>query len=270
MGKINIANEIISEAIRKNKKPDSKEVVRIKQQLAEAIEAANDQNFGKALTIMECLHAEHPESRSIQKWLGIYQNWAGHYEESQESLQEYRTSFPLNPEVADKDFMLMYYDVDNARHLTGVSAEKLDALKALAEKQDVFSIGELNYNQVARSLADFQRFMVETNRGATLTRTDSKALDDLWRQIPKTKRAHLDNYFGYNIDELTPIYANFYHRKDLTNAYDARKQKHEQHIANLEIRLKQEPNKEMELGEAPELPFNEAEAAQMVSEALGE
>ena len=240
MGKINISNDIIGEAVRKSKhKPDSEEIVRIKRQLAEAIEACNDQYFDKALIIMEHLHAEHPESRSIQKWLGVYQNWAGHYEDSQDTLEQYRVSYPLNSEEANNDFMLAYYEVDNARHLgEAVSAKELDALQALAEKQDVFLVGEMNYREMTKTLVAYQKFMVETNKGATLTPTDSKALDDLWKQIPKVKRAHLDNYYGYNIDELTPIYADFYHRKDLNDAYAARKQKYEQHIAAAEIKEK--------------------------------
>lgn len=236
MGKINIADDIILDILRK-KKPDTKEIARIKTQLAAAIEASNSKNYNKVLNIMEHLHAEHPESRTILKWLGIYQNWAGLYEESRDTFENLLATYPLNPEEAGKDFMLAYYTIDNERHLQEiVPTEKLDALKALAEKQEDFSLGELGYKQATEFLADYQRFMVETKHGATLTPTDSKALDDLWKRIPKAKRAHLDNYYGYNIDELTPVYARFYHRKDLTEAYEGRQQKQQQYLIDATIK----------------------------------
>lgn len=239
MGKINISQEIL-DSIMKTKKEDSAEMVRVKRQLADAIEAANDQYYEKALTIMEHLHAEHPESRTIQKWLGIYQNWAGKYEESSETFSALRASYTLNSKEVDSDFMLAYYTLDNDRHLWDIGAARLQKLEDLAEKQNVFLLDGRPYKDIAKSLAAYQKFMVETNCGETLTPTDSKSLDELWKKIPKEKQAHLDNYYGYNIDELTPIYANFYHRKDLNDAYEARRKLFNKHIADAEIKEKED------------------------------
>ena len=244
MGNINIANDIIT-SLSRGKKPDTPELARVKSQLADAIEAANEQYFYKALTIMEHLHVEHPESRAILKWLGVYQNWAGKYEESTNSFEDLTVSYPLNPEDIENDFMVAYYTFDNARHLGIADKSQLEALQKLAEKQGDYKLGGgRTYEEVAKTLAMFQKFMIETDCGKTLKPTDSKALDELWKTIPKNKQAHLDNYFGYNIDELTPIYASFYHRKDLTEAYDKRQQLREEHIKKAELKNKPAEAKE--------------------------
>ena len=224
MGKLVIANDIISGA-HKNKKKDSPEIARIKTHLAEVIQAMNGKDYEKGLVVMKHLHAEHPESRVILKWLGIYQNWAGEYADSAESFEKLRFSYSLSSEKFDKDFMVKFYETDNARHLGTDVKSSLDELKDLAEKQEDFMIGGIRNRELASTLAEYQQFMVETDCGKTLTPTDSKALDKLWKRIPKQKQAHLDNYFGYNIDELTPIYAEFYRRKDLVNAYEERAKK---------------------------------------------
>ena len=233
MGNINIADDIIN-SLARGKKPDNPELV-----LAEAIEAANNQHFEKVLSIMEHLHNEHPESRAILKWLSVYQNWAGQYADSNNSLRELVASYPLNPEEVEGDFMVAYYAFDNARHLDTVDSDKLDALGKMAEKQTPYKLGGQTYAEVAKTLAAYQKFMVKTDCGKTLTPTDSKALDELWKMIPKDKQEHLDNFFGYNIDELTPIYASFYHRKDLTEAYVERQKPYPKHIADAAIKDKQ-------------------------------
>lgn len=237
MGNINIAKDIIS-SLSKGKEPDSPELIRVKRQLADAIEAANDQYYEKTLSIMEHLHAEHPESRAILKWLGVYQNWAGKYEDSMNSFEKLTASYTLNPEEVEKDFMVAYYTFDNARYLGAANQAQLEALEKLAGKQGATSLGGQTYEEVAKTLVAYQKFMVDTDCGKTLTPTDSKALDELWRLIPKAKQPHLDNYFGYNIDELTPVYASFYHRKDLTEAYDERRKLYQKHVADSEIKAK--------------------------------
>ena len=251
MGKINIADDIISDVIRRSQKKDSAEVVRVKTQLAEAIEAANDQYFDKAVTILKHLNKEHPESRSIQKWLAIYQNWAGQYEDSEETLESLRSSYTLSREALDNDFMTAFYSVDNHRHLGYDVAKEIEALKALSEKQYSLPLESIDYAVLTKSLASYQEFMFKSHNGATLTHADSKSLDELWRMIPKQKQAHLDNYYGYNIDKLTPVYASFYNRKDLTNAYEQRQDKLRKHIVETEIK-----EKKAESPEAPQ-PFNE-------------
>ena len=241
MGKINIADEIIDEVFRKSKKKDSKEVVRVKKQLAEAIEAANDFDYDKTLTIMKHLHVEHPESRVLIKWLGVYQNWNGQYEESLATFDEWRDSYPLAVELADEDFMVAYYITDNRRHLGFDVDDNIAALKKLAEKErELVLTGGMSRKALAQTLVDYQKFMVESDCGLKLKPTDSKILDDLWKQIPKTKQAHLDNYFGYNIDELTPVYATFYRRSDLMEEYNGRREKREKHIADATIKEKTE------------------------------
>lgn len=246
MGKINIADDIISDVIRHSQKKDSAEVVRVKTQLADAIEAANDQYFDKSVTILKHLHKEHPESRSIQKWLAIYQNWAGQYEDSEETLDSLKSSYTLSQEALDNDFMTAYYTVDNHRHLGYDITKEIEALKAFAEKQYSIPLESIDYAVLTKSLASYQEFMFKSQNGATLTHADSKNLDDLWRMIPKQKQAHLDNYYGYNIDELTPVYASFYNRKDLTNAYEQRQDKLRKHIMETEIKEKKT--------ESPEAP----------------
>ena len=235
MGNINIADDIIT-SLARGKKPDTPELARIKRQLAEAIEAANDQYFEKALTIMAHLHVEHPESRAVLKWLGVYQNWAGKYTDSNNSFEELSASYPLNPEELKEDFMVAYHIFDNARHLGVATQPQLDALQELAEKQGAYKLGGRTYKEVAKTLAAYQKFMVETDCGKKLTPTDSKALDELWKMIPKNKQAHLDNYFGYNIDELTSIYSSFYHRKDLAEVYNERRKLYEKHIIESEVK----------------------------------
>lgn len=226
MGNINIANDIIL-SIRRE---DPAEVVRVKTQLASAIEYANRQQYDKAISILETLKEEHTESRAIVKWLGIYQNWDGQYTQSVETLEDYISSYPLEDH---REFIVAYYMIDNSRHL-GIDIKPLLApLSDMAEKESatrgvnsIFSMKDLS-----KTLVNYQKFLVETDYGKTLKPTDSKALDDLWHSIPKEKYQHLDNYYGYNIDELTPIYANFYHRKDLETAYAERTKQRADYLA---------------------------------------
>ncbi len=235
IGKLTIADEIISSVVRNKTIKDSNEVVRTKTQLAEVIEAANDFNYDKAITIMKHLHIEHPESRIIQKWLGIYQNWAGQYDDSLSAMEEIRNSHPLDKEK--RDFMTQYYIVDNKRHL-GLSTESsFSELTKLADKEQHAHLGGIDNKDLAKVLTAYQKFMINSNNGQTgFTHTDSKILDSLWNQIPREKQCHLDNFFGYNIDELSPIYGSFYNRKDILNEYDKRQQKRSQHTSVSEIK----------------------------------
>ena len=74
----------------------------------------------------------------------------------------------------------------------------------------------------------------------------------LWRKIPKIKHCHLDNYFGYNIDELSPIYGNFYRRKDINDAYEERQQQLAKLVERKEIKEVRAANTEQQKKDAVE------------------
>lgn len=235
MGRLVVADDIISPN-RRHKKTDSAEIARVKGKLAEAIEAANKQDYDKAIIIMKHLQTEHPESAVLLKWIGVYQNWAKDYSASQDTFDRLKSMFPLSSDEIEGDFMTAYYEVDNARHLGLDIRNKLPALEELAKKQENFNLGPITRRDILESLVEFQKFMAATDEGRMLTPTDSKALDELWKKIPKVKHCHLDNYFGYNIDELSPIYGNFYRRKDINDAYKERQQQLAKLIKGKEIK----------------------------------
>lgn len=238
IGRLKISEDLIDDIMRERMKKDSKEVTRLKQQLKNVVNAANDFDYEQALLIMEHLHAEHPESRALLKWLGVYQNWAGEYEDSLRNFQALLNSYPLKD--SPSDYMAHYYIVDNRRHLGLDTTNDMQVLKALAEKEnpDLY-IGGIDSKTLAKALTSYQEFMLTTNNGTQgFTPTDSKVLDNLWKQIPKAKQLHLDNFYGYNIDELTPVYSTFYRRKDMADEYANRQEKRKEHLAAAEIKKK--------------------------------
>lgn len=251
IGKLNVSEDVIDDYTRSKNKPDSQEVARLKKQLTEVVHAANEMDYEKALLIMEHLRAEHPESRVVLKWLAIYQNWSGRYEESLRNFDALRNSDPLNDRLTD--FMAQYYMTDDRRNLGLDAAKSLETLKALAEKEDANRfVGDIDSKTLAKALVSYQEFMLTTKDGTQgITPTDSKALDTLWKQIPKEKQAHLDNFYGYNIDALTPIYASFYHRKDLADEYAKRQDKRQQRLAAAEIKKQVKPAEVKAPAEAP-------------------
>ena len=251
MGRLVVADDIISPG-RRPKKADTAEIARVKGKLAEAIEAANKQDYDKAIIIMKHLQTEHPESAVLLKWTGVYQNWAKDYSASLDTFDRLKSMFPLSSDEIENDFMAAYYEADNKRHLGLDIKDKLPALEELAKKQENFNLGGITRRDILESLVAFQKFMVETDGGRLLTPTDSKALDELWRKIPKIKHCHLDNYFGYNIDELSPIYGNFYRRKDINDAYEERQQQLAKLVERKEIKEVRAANTEQQKKDAVE------------------
>ena len=235
VGHLTISDEVIDEITRNRMKKDSDEVLRLKKQLSEAVRAANDSDYEQSILILTHLRAEHPESRVILKWLGIYQNWAGNYEESEKLMEQFADSSPLSPQMTD--FMAQYYITDNHRHLGQDNTADRAKLKELAEKEDPkLYVDDITSKNLAQILAGYQEFMSTTENGRKgFSPTDSRLLDDLWKLIPREKQSHLDNFYGYNLDELTPVYANFYRRKDILDEYNKRMQRREQHLVSAEI-----------------------------------
>lgn len=221
-GKITISDDLLA-GVLKNRKKDSPEMVRVKSKLAEAIEAANGKDYEKTLIIINHLHTEHPESSTLLKWLGIYQNLSGDYVSSSETFNHLHTAFPLSFESINNDFVLAYYDVDNARHLGIDISDRVTPLKTLADKQLDVVLESTSRKSIFNTLCAYQEFMKNTNNGKKLK--DSKEMDKLWKMIPTEKQTHLDNFYGFDIDELSPIYGNYYRRKDVLKAYaDRQKQ----------------------------------------------
>ena len=216
---------------RSHKSNDSEETVRMKKEMVAAIRAVNEKKYSTAIRVMKKLHKEHPESYALMKWLLIYENQAGLYEESMAHIHSLRASFPLSKKEIEEDIEIAYYMADNARHMNDDKTFD-ESLKKMKEKvsgmKPEYLIENIPARDIYNTLIKYQEIMKKEGKGRSdgtfAVRGETEAV---WRTVPPSRREHLDNFFGYDIDDLTYVYGRRFNRKELLRAYGKRQENSE-------------------------------------------
>lgn len=222
VGSIQIVQDVLRDK-KKHKKVDSKEVLDLKTRLLDVIELGNKKRYDQAVMIMDELIRQHPETMTLYKWAAVYANLAGDYDDSKYRFDNMRLQFPLSKDQIDADLMILYYEIDNARHSPYSSKGNL-LQKIEQEKQYLQNIPDAQYknlNGVSEKdimlfLMDYQRFLLISDDGANVESSD---IDSLWSRLAVKKQTSLDDFYGFDIDQLTFLYAKHYNRKDLMEVY---------------------------------------------------
>ena len=222
VGSIQIVQDVLSDK-KKHKKVDSKEILDLKTYLLDAIELGNKKRYDQAVIIMDELIRQHPETLTLYKWAAVYANLAGNYDDSNYRFDDMRLRFPLSNDRIDADLMIRYYEIDNSRHSPYLSKGNL-LQKIEQEKQYLQNIPDAQYknlNGVSEKdimlfLMDYQRFLLISDDGANIESSD---IDFLWSRLAVKKQTSLDDFYGFDIDQLTFLYAKHYNRKDLMEVY---------------------------------------------------
>lgn len=217
VGNIKIASEPNLEI--KPKKITTQEAIEINKELNSIVNLQNEKNFSEAKERMDKLVDLYPENGVFYKWSAIYDNMLRNYENSSSTIEVLKTMFPLSSGVVENDFMLRYYEIDNARNTNTkeVTQKLIEELKEDNKKRNsdkyIFDIKEKNLTQL---LCQYQTFLLNN---PDYKDVDRKELSDLWEKIPKNKQKTLDDFYGYNLDDLTYIYGMAFNRKDLLKEY---------------------------------------------------
>ena len=222
VGNMNVAQFVLGEQ-KKHKAPDTKEIIELKQKLVSVVDMANSKQYHTASLAMRQLVNEHPELITLPKWAGVYANLAGEYDSSREILNKLKLQFPLSESKINKDFMIRYYEIDNLRNLEGVNQEeiinqinqtRLDLKNT--DQTELKNFSGLPEEMLIEFLLDYQQFLVLSQNGENI---ESTKLDALWAKLSPNVKNNLDDFYGYDIDNLTYLYATHYNRKDLLEVY---------------------------------------------------
>ena len=203
----------------KPKKITTEEEIKIIDELNKIINCQNKKEYEEALEKMQSLVAQYPENGVFYKWVAIYQNALRDYNESASTIEQLRMMFPLSSNVIEKDFMIRYYEIDNARN-TNTKIITQNMINRLKEDNENKNSDKFIYDIKEKDLTDFlcqyQTFLLNNKNYKDV---DRKELVDLWEKIPKKHQKSLDDFYGYNIDDLTYIYGRAFNRKDLLKEY---------------------------------------------------
>ena len=225
IGDLSVLKENEPIQTRKKRRPkDTPEMSAIKETLTNVVELANAKQYNMAIWNLKLLASQHPEFTTLQKWIGVYQNLNGEYIESESTFETLKLGFPLSNNIIQKDNMIRYYELDNMRHNMYMTKEaKLAKVKEFEDYIDQLENGHvlegIPESEILDMLCEYQRFLINYESEKFI---DHEKLDALWNFVPKEKKDHLDDFYGYNIDELTFIYAKHYNRKDLLKTYVTR------------------------------------------------
>lgn len=203
----------------KPKKITTQEEIKILEKLDKIISYQNKKKYEEALEEMKTLAREYPENGVFYKWVAIYENSLRNYEESSSVIEQLRMMFPLSSNTVDNDFMIRYYEIDNARNTNKkeVAQKLIDQLKTDNQvKNSNKIIYDIKEKDLTNFLCQYQNFLLNNKNYKDV---DRKELTNLWKQIPKRHQRTLDDFYGYNIDDLTYIYGRAFNRKDLLKEY---------------------------------------------------
>lgn len=170
--------------------------------------------YSQALQKMSTLYKERQDISTFHKWEAVFQNLNGEYDESNLTLEKMFLTFPMDEELKSDD-LVGYYTIDNYRNL----GEKEKAEQALEKFKE--SSKDETTKPRNNTLYLFQDFLLdyETN-GQTVNK---EKLDKTWESIPKAFQRHLNDFYGFDLDELSYIYGTYYNRKDILKSYVERK-----------------------------------------------
>lgn len=187
--------------------------------LGRVVKAHTEKNYGLAKEEMQKLLKKYPENGLFYKWVAIYQNLNKEYLASEETIERLRMMFPLDSEAVRKDPMIRYYEIDNARRSGAEDAAKAyiadlrkDSVSVIKDER----IGDLTTRRITEILCAYQELLINNK---DYHNVDKQALGKLWGKIPKSEQYQLDNFYGYNIDNLAYIYGVAFNRKDILSHY---------------------------------------------------
>lgn len=222
VGNIQIVQDVLRDK-KKHKKVDSKEILELKTHLLDVIELGNKKRYNQAVMVMDKLIRQHPETLTLYKWAAVYANLAGNYDDSKYRFDDMRLRFPLSKDRIDEDLMIRYYEIDNARHSPysgkGNLLQKIELEKESLQKIPDTQFKNLNgvsEKDIMLFLMDYQKFLIVSGDGSDIESSD---IDSLWSRLAVKKQSSLDDFYGFDIDQLTYLYAKYYNRKDLMEVY---------------------------------------------------
>ena len=222
VGNIQIVQDVLRDK-KKHKKVDSKEILELKSHLLDVIELGNKKRYNQAVLVMDELIRQHPETLTLYKWAAVYANLAGNYDDSKYRFDDMRLRFPLSKDRIDEDLMIRYYEIDNARHSPysdkGTLLQKIELEKESLQKIPDTQFKNLNgvsEKDIMSFLMDYQKFLIVSGDGSDIESSD---IDSLWSRLAVKKQSSLDDFYGFDIDQLTYLYAKYYNRKDLMEVY---------------------------------------------------
>ena len=217
VGNIKIASEPNLQI--KPKKITTQEAMAINKELNSIVSLQNSKNFSEAKERMTKLVEMYPENGVFYKWTAIYQNMLRDYNNSSSTIEQLRMMFPLSSGTVEKDFMLRYYEIDNTRNTnTKAITQQMIAelLKDNAKRNSNKYISDIKEKDLTKILCQYQTFLLNN---PDYKDVDKEELSSLWKKIPKNKQKTLDDFYGYNLDDLTYIYGMAFNRKDLLKEY---------------------------------------------------
>lgn len=217
VGNIKIAPEPNLEI--KPKKVTTQEAMAITSELNSIVDLQNKKRFEQAKEKMEKLAEVYPENGVFYKWIAIYENMLRDYNNSSLTIEQLKMMFPLSSGTVENDFMIRYYEIDNARNTNtkAITQHMIEELKKDNEtKNSSKMIFDIKEKELTDILCQYQTFLLNN---PDYKDTDRNELSSLWKRIPKNKQKQLDDFYGYNLDDLTYIYGMAFNRKDLLKEY---------------------------------------------------
>lgn len=226
VGFLNIASRTKDPNKTKINKP-SQEAEKILSKLREISYNQQENKLDRCLSDMKLLVKQYPESAIFRKWLGIYYNANGMYQDSNDVFGHLLYMFPLDKNLWD-DISIQYYFADNYRKLGDFNNAQITIDKMLEKVKDQKPVDKVSVTtfrnmllkrpDLVQMLFNYQNLLLEE---ATTKTVDKKKLDKIWDSIPKDDYKLLNNYYGFNLSTLEFLYGRFYNRKDILRNYVA-------------------------------------------------
>jgi tetratricopeptide (TPR) repeat protein len=224
VGFLNIASRTKDPNKPKINKP-SQEAEKILSKLREISYNQQENKLDRCLSDMKLLVKQYPESAIFRKWLGIYYNANGMYQDSNDVFGHLLYMFPLDKNLWD-DISIQYYFADNYRKLGDFNNAQITIDKILEKVKDQKTVDKVSVTtfrnmllkrpDLVQMLFNYQNLLLEE---ATTKTVDKEKLDKIWDSIPKDDYKLLNNYYGFNLSTLEFLYGRFYNRKDILRNY---------------------------------------------------
>ena len=202
----------------------SQEAEKILSKLREISYNQQENKLDRCLSDMKLLVEQYPESAIFRKWLGIYYNANGLYQDSNDVFGHLLYMFPLDKNLWD-DISIQYYFADNYRKLGDFNNAQITIDKVLEKVKDQKPVDKvfvttfrnmlLKRPDLVQMLFNYQNLLLEE----ATTKTVNK--EKIWDSIPKDDYKLLNNYYGFNLSTLEFLYGRFYNRKDILRNYVA-------------------------------------------------
>ena len=224
IGFLNLASRTKDPNKPKINKP-SAEAEKILTKLRKIALNQKENKFDECLSEMKSLSEQYPESAIFRKWLGIYYNANGLYQESNDVFGHLLYMFPLDKNLWD-DIAIQYYFADNYRKIGDFKNAEITintVLDRVKNQEPVDKVAVTTFRNMllkrpdlVQMLFNYQQLLLDETTTKTI---DKDKLDKIWDSIPKDDYKFLNNYYGFNLSTLEFLYGRFYNRKDILRNY---------------------------------------------------